>query len=327
MKAQIVNMEPERFKLDTGSGYEPGQILLANDARYLEAYYSEPVTNYAVGFMDKSDLLGQLQFVAPSVTVGRRFEWKKANNAEEFMSEIFDDQRAIGSDFKRVEYTAQDVTDKTYNKGLTYIADSDNVVGNNWQNEKAGKLTRRLLRNELRRGITLLSSSATNTAKTWDTTAGKNPDQDIKTELVTATNLTGVRPNRVFFGDSAWNSRSLSYEAQNNAGGYAASQMDEAALAKRLMVDEVLVSKARYQSSSAAKSEIVGSKVIAFYAQDDADTEDASHMKRFVSEVEGGGLIRVYVQQLSAKLTAITVEHYSKIVCTFSTGIRQLTIS
>ncbi len=42
---------------------------------------------------------------------------------------------------------------------------------------------------------------------------------------------------------------------------------------------------------------------------------------------QGGGLIRVYVQQISSKLVAITVEHYSKIVVTFATGIRKWTVS
>jgi len=84
-----------------------------------------------------------------------------------------DDQRAIGSDFKRVEFTASDVTDKTLNKGLTYIADLDNVSGPDWQNNKVSKLLRRLYRNEFRRGITAISAAATNAAVTWDVTAGK----------------------------------------------------------------------------------------------------------------------------------------------------------
>src|SRR5437016_1727309 len=101
---------------DTGGGYEAGQVLFANDARFLETYFSEPLTTYAVGWRDPNDIQGTLDFIAPPVPVGRRFEWKKANNAEEFLSEVVDDQRAIGSDFKRVEFTASDVTDKTHNK-------------------------------------------------------------------------------------------------------------------------------------------------------------------------------------------------------------------
>lgn len=327
MKADLANIDAEPILVDKGSGYQAGQILFANDSRFLETYYSEPVTNFITGFVDNNDIAATLQFVAPVVRVGRRFEWKKANNAEEFYSETFDDERGVGSRFKRVEYTAQDMTDKTLNKGLTYIADLDNVTGSNWQNEKAAKLTRRLLRNELRRALSALSDNCVNTAVTWDTTNGKNPDLDVKNELLASTTLTGIRPNRVIYGDTAFHKRSVAYEAQNNAGGYAAAALDTKQIASRLMVDEVLVSRERYQSNATTKSEIVGDKVIAFYAQDDVDTEDASHTKRFVTEADGGGLLRVFVQQMSSKLVSITVEHYSKIVVTFPQGIRQLTVS
>jgi hypothetical protein len=316
---------------DRGSGYEPGQVLFANDSRFLETYFSEPLTNYATGWRDPNNIEATLQFIAPAVPVGRRFEWKKAVNAEEFLSETIDDQRAIGSDFKRVEYTGQDVSDKTINKGLTYIADLDNVGGPNWQNEKVGKLLRRLYRNEFRRGIVGLSGAATNTALTWDTTAGKNPDQDLKNDLLTATSASGIRPNRILYGDTAFNKRSLSYEGQTGATAFAqvaALNLDQ--LAARLMVDKIMISRERYQSGASAKSEIVSNLVFAFYAEDGVDTEDPSNIKRFVSAFsaeEGGGLVRIYVQQISSKLVAITVEHYSKIVVTFSTGIRQWTIS
>lgn len=323
--AQFLNGDP--ILVDSGSGYRPGQILYANDSRFLETYYSEPLTTYSVGWRDPNNIEGTLQFLAPEVPVGRRFEWKKATNAEEFLSETFDDQRAIGSDFKRVEYTATDVTDKTINKGLAIVVDLDNVTGN-WEQEKTAKLLRRLQRNELRRGFAALSGAATNTAKTWNSSA--DPDQDVRDDLITGTNATGIRPNRVMYGDSSYNSRLKSYRAQNNAGGYASASMNEAQLAQALMVDRVMVSKERYQSSTSAKSEIIGTKVLMWYAQDGVDTEDASHIKRFVTmhpSEQGGGRYRVYRQQLSSKLVLISVEHYSKIVVTFATGIRQFTVT
>jgi hypothetical protein len=324
--------DPQLILPDHGSGYEAGQILFANDSRFMETFFSEPLTNYAVGWRDPNNIEATLNFIAPPVVVGRRFEWKKAANAEEFLSEVVDDQRAIGSDFKRVEFTASDVTDKTINKGLTYIADLDNVSGPNWQNDKVAKLLRRLYRNEFRRGITAISAAATNTAVTWDTTAGKNPDRDLLTDLLTATTATGIRPNRILYGDTAWNKRGLSYEGQSGtstAFGMIANYSPEQ-LAARLMVDQVMVSRERYQTSASAKSEIVSNLIFGFYAEDGVDTEDPSNIKRFVSAFsgeQGGGLVRVFVQQLSSKLVAITVEHYSKIIVTFSGGLRKWTVS
>jgi len=194
------------------------------------------------------------------------------------------------------------------------------------------KLLRRLWRNELRRGFTALSGSATNTNKTWTTGTTNNPDQDLLTDLITATTATGIRPNRIVYGDSAWNSRRIAYaNVTNTATAYSAvMNLTPEALAQTLMVDKVLISRERYQSGSATKAEALGQAIYAYFAEDGVDTEDPSNIKRFTSSFsgeQGGGLVRVYVQQISSKLVAITVEHYSKIVVTYTGGIRKWTIS
>ncbi len=177
---------------DPGGGYKDGQVFFANDTRFLETYYSEPLTNYMIGWRDPNNIEATLQFFAPMVPVGRRFEYKSAVNSEEFLSETVDDQRAIGSDFKQVRYTATDVTDKTINRGLTMIVDLDNVPGNitggavipGWQQQRVAKLTRRLYRNSLRRALSALSAAAVSVPYTWDKAAGVNPDMDVQAELV-----------------------------------------------------------------------------------------------------------------------------------------------
>lgn len=323
----IKETEKGLIQKDPGSGYEAGQVFFANDSRFLETHFQEAVTNYAVGFKDPAMNEEELEFIAPSVPVGRRFEWKAADNAEEFLSETFNDQRAIGSDFKRVQYTQSDVTDKTINKGLTYIADIDNEPVAGWENRIAAKLQRRLFRNELRRGYTLLSASATNLAKTWDTTAGKDPDQEVEDSLVLSADAMGFRPNRIVYGDAAWVARRNSHRAQNTAGGFASASLTPEQLASFLGVDGVRMSKGRYQSAAAAKTQILGLAVYAFFAEAGVDREDPTHIKRFFSPATGGGRVGVFVQQISSKLVAVTVEHYSKLVTTFATGIRKLTIT
>lgn len=303
----------------------------ANDERFVETYFSEPLTNYAVGFRDPNNIEASVSFFAPPVPVGRRFEWKAAVNAEEFLSEVVDDQRGIGSDFKQVKYTATDVTDKTLNRGLTIIVDLDNVTGTNWQNQKVAKLLRRMWRNRLRRAIAAIDAASVSVGVTWDKTNGVNPDQDVRDQLVAATDISGIRPNRVGYGDNAFNYRLAAYGAQNNPAGYmgySANAMEQMAAA--LMVDKVMVSKERYQSTGTAKSQILGNALYAFFAEDGVDTEDPSNVKCFVSAFDseqGGGLVRVYVQQLSAKLVAVTVEMYEKIVITYSGGIRKVLVT
>lgn len=309
------------------SALAPG-FYIANDSRFGETYFSEPLTTYAVGFRDPNNIEETLQFLAPEVSVPRKFEWAKAANAQEFLSET-DDVRAIGADFKRVQYDGTHVVDKTLNKGLMAVVDLDNVVpGSNWEQAVSAKLMRRILRNELRRAFTALSAAATNTAKTWNSSA--DPDQDLQDDLETAASLSGIRPNRVVIGATAWNLRRKAYRAQNNAGGYASAMLTPDQLGEALLVDKVVVSKERYQSSASAKSEVIGSKTLSFYADELANTEDPSNIKRFVTEhdaEQGGGRFQVYRQNLSAKLVAISVSHYSKVVVTYATGIRQFTVS
>lgn len=316
----------EQLQRDNGS-ILPGQICLANEARFNSAFFSEPLTGYAAGWRDPNNIEATLDFLAPPVQTGRRFEFKKADNTEAFLSEA-DASRALGADFKRVEYKGTSVNDKTLNKGLTMRIDLD-IAGEmpNWRELFTARLLQRILRNELRRATDTLVNAATNAAKTWDATAGKDPDSDILTELMTAIDSSGVRPNRILFGDVAWNKRLLSHRAQASAGGFASSGLTPEQLAGFLGVEGVRISRERYQSAAATKSKVVPDVVLLFYGIDGATTEDATHAKRFWSAVEGGGKFRVYEQQVNSKMIDLTVEHYSNVLLTSNVGLRKLTIS
>jgi hypothetical protein len=305
----------------------PGAVCLANDSRFSESYFNQPLTGFAVGWRDPNDIQGTLNFVAPPVTVGRYFTYAEATNADEFITDT-DDERAIGAEFKRVEFTATKTTAKTANKGLTYRVDTDEVKDTpNWRQDKVAKLLRRIYRNDLKRAVTLLAAAATNTAKTWDTTAGKDPDYDVIADLVTASDSSGVRPTRLLYGDTAWQKRLLSLRAQNLAGQGMSAGMTPEELARFLTVDRVYISRERYQSSATAKTQVVANLVLMFNAADGLDTEDASNIKRFVSPTMDGGLVRVYEQQMGPHIIDLTVEHYSLVKITSTLGIRKFTVS
>jgi len=300
----------------------PGVICAANESRFNAAHLSEPLTAFTVGWQDPENLRELLEFIAPPVLVGRRFEFKRAVNSEAFLSET-DDLRAIGSAFKRVEYTGETVNEKTLNKGLTIRVDHDEEVGSEWQERYVQLLLQRLLRNEVRRAITALDGADTNLAKVWDGTA--NPDSDARASLVLATNASGIRPNRALYGEGAWDLRADAYDTQNNAGAYRSAGLTPEELARKLFVDGVKVVSARYQSSSSAKSKILGDQVFLYYALDGQMKDEPSNIKRFVTPAEDG-LFRVFVEDHS-KFTDITVEHYSNIVITSTLGIRKITVS
>jgi hypothetical protein len=308
----------------------PGEVGFANEARFNAAFFSEPLTHYATGWREPNNIEALLDFIAPPVQVGRRFECKKADNNEAFLSDP-DDVRAIGADFKRVEYRGSSVNDKTHNRGLTIRADLDSVGDiSNWRELYTSRLLERLLRSELRRAIDQLVNNAANVNKTWDISAGKDPDQDILTELtelIAAADSSGIRPNRIAFGDIAWNKRLVSQRAQATAGGFASSALIPDQVASFMGVDGVRVSRERYQSASAAKSKVVPDVVLLFHGREAATTDDPTSAKRFWSAAEGGGKFRVYEQQVSAKMVDLTVEHYSNIIATSTLGLRKLSIS
>lgn len=323
MKSKIEFHNDGQPGVDLGANRNPvGEICFANEARFTASNYSQALTAYTVGWRDPENMDAILEELFPSVEVARRFEFKKSTNAEEFLSET-DDLRAIGSAFKRVEYTGTTVTDKTVNKGLTIRIDHDDAVGTNWAERATERLLQRLKRNELKRGIALIDAAATNAAKTWNSSA--NPDGDVRAALKLGADATGIRPTRVVFGEAAWDLRADAYEAQNTPYAGRAAGMTPEELGRKLMVDRVSIIKARYQSSATAKTSVLASIVYMYLAESGVGTDDPSNVKRFLTPTDAGRY-KVYRQEHD-KFTDITVEHYSNIVITGTTGIRKITAS
>jgi hypothetical protein len=317
----------EQYAEDNGNP-NPGVVCMANTSRFVEAFFSEPLTTYATGWRDQEGLQQLIDFIAPPTEVPRRFEYRTFPNVEAFVTET-DDVRAIGADFKRVEYTSDKATGTTKNKGLTIRIDLDNVDQNtNWRERTVAKLQERILRNEVRRAITLLSAAATNTAKTWDTSSGKDPDQDVLNEVISYVGAAGVPPSNVLYDLTAWSKRILAHRAQNLAGGFASAGITVDQVAQFVGVQRGMVARHMYQSSPTAKLGILGgNRVLVFLANPNQSIDDPSNIKRFVTQTMGGTMVRVYEQQVTMKLVDITVEIYSDTVITSTLGVRQLTIS
>jgi len=309
------------LSLDNGQ-QASGVICLANESRFAASNLSEGLTTFAVNWRDPNDLQTLLDFIAPPVYVPRRFEFRRAENAQAFLTEE-DDVRAIGSAFKRVEYSGESVNAKNFNKGLTVRVDHDEEPDGDWQERYVQLLLQRLMRNELRRAIAALDTVAESQSKTWD--ANANPDSDIRSALSAAADITGARPNRVIFGEGAWFKRSDAYDAQNNAGANRSAGMTPEELAPRLFVDGVKILSARYQDSASTKATMLGNSVYGYYADQSGIKDEPSNLKRFVTPTEQGAY-RVYVEE-HAKYTDISVEHYSNIVVTSDIGIQKITVS
>ena len=300
-------------------------VTMANENRLDQSHYSEALTTFSSGWKDPENLADLLEFLAPSVPVGRRFEFKRATNAESFLSES-DDIRAIGSSFKRVEYTGDTVYEKTLNKGLTIRVDNDEIYGDNWEERYVHILMQRLYRNEIHRALAAISQAATNTDVDFLKDGNLcNPDAMLRKMLLDGSNASGIRPNRILMSELSWEERLLCYEAQNNPHASIATQITPDLLARKLMVDKVEVMKARACSDANTNAPILGKEIYAFFAQNTVTKDEPSNLKRFVTPVNGSPFA-VYIEA-KHKYTYITVEHYSSIVVTSNLGIQKITIN
>jgi hypothetical protein len=311
---------------------EAGVAVMANASRFVEAHFSEPLTTYATGWRDQEGLQELLDFVAPPIEVPRKFEYVTFVNQEAFLQET-DDVRAIGADFKRVEYTQAKATSTTLNKGLTYRVDLDNVDPNtNWREKIVSQLQLRILRNDVRRAVLLLrAAGATGGAKTWSS-GTVDPDMDVINEVVTATGIIGLPPTNLLYDLVAWQRRAVGHRAQNTAGGFGSANLTIDQVANLVGCQSGMVARHAYQSGAATKS-FLGSasdgtaQVLIFLANKAQSIDDPSNIKRFVTQTMGGTMVRVYEQQVSMKLIDISVEMYSRPLITSTLGVRYIAVS
>jgi len=317
----ILTLASEGLPIVPASQLRPGVIALANEDRLTPATYSEPLTAYAIGWRDTENLQGTLDFIAPRVPVSRRFEFKSAINSDSFLTDA-DDERAIGSAFKRVEYRGKTGLEKTRNRGLTYRLDHDEEGGILTQEYIVGLLRQRMLRNKLKRALTALQAINAGKQVTWD--ANAQPDQDMADAAAEAQLESGMFPNRGIIGLVGWNARRKAYASQQNAGATAAYGLTPAQVGQALGLDDLRTERSLFQLTTSEKKRFLESVAIFFYAQDAISKDDPSHLKQFVTPV-GDGDYRVYVEE-KAKFTDITVESYDTIVATSTIGAAKLLI-
>lgn len=311
--------------MEAGSVIGPGQVALANEGAFGKSFFSQPMTNYAIGWKTEDKKLENLlEFIAPGVRTARRFEYKKANNADEFAL-IADgsDVRALFGEFKMVQTIGDIVNAKTVSKGLTTVIEKDNEQPHDVK-DKIKWLKKLLIKAEIYRAMTLLAAAATNTAKTWNKDA--RPDMDLMAAIDAFGDKVGVDANRILMGTSAWMKRIGAYQAGARSNFVPPATLKD--LADFLNVDEIFKSSQRYTSGDDRAKLVAANKVFIFAGERGASLDDFSTIKRFWSPDEGGGEYAVFIDdQTSAKLKKVTVCHTSQIATTCATGVQSLTIS
>jgi len=309
-----------------------GQACLANEALIVQSTYIEEITAWGIGYANAADnrLRVLRDFLAPGRPgTSRTIRLTQYDETEPWFT--VDNQkikRSVLGDFMEVrQRTAIKVDRLIFNRGLCVTLDLDELKDKpHWQQTHTQWLIDLLMRATVLEAIAIYQAAATVLNVTWD--AASNPDLDIKTELIALANVTGFKPSRAVFGDTASLKRQQAYEQQLTAGSLAHSQMmtdEEIAVACGL--GEVLTDAERYQSTTTAKSEIVGSNVYVFTAFPDESPEDASNVVRHVANASyGGGEYAVYLTPIGVKKVVLTVENYELLATQHTTGIAQLAI-
>lgn len=304
-----------------------GAIGLANEAAFGSTFLSQPLTQYAVGWLrDHKALLDLLEFFAPEVRAPRRFEFRKANAKDAFVAcENGEDIRALHGEFKRIQSSGEIVDSKTIHKGLSKLVDADELRDDPMAEETAvGVLTGALIRADILRAVVLLAAAAVNAAKTWST--GADADLDLLAAVADGGDAAGLDPNRLLFGRTAWQNRLKGLRSLDTAAGHASAGLSPEALAAWLGIDAAMICRERYQSGSGKAALVTNNIVLAYNAQSGATKDDPSNIKRFVTPSEGGAF-RVFRREIASDLVEVTVSHYSNVVLTSSSGVRKLTIS
>lgn len=302
-----------------------GCIALANESRLANATYSEALTQFTVGYRDPENLIAAADYIAPAVPVGRRFEFKKADESKFFLAEI-DDERPIGGAFKKVEYAGTTQLGRTINRGLTYVLDTDEDGGATSEESIVAMLLQRIGRSKYRRAVTALQALSAGSASVWG--AGAQCDELMRTALAATQEASGLYPNRGLIGLAAWNLRKTAYAGNDKAGAFAGLKSTPAEVGADLGLDDLRVDKNIFQQTVTAKARIVGSNFFAFNARDGLTKDDPSNLKQFYTPV-GGGRYRVYrkVTGPADKFVEITVEHYEGILGTSTLGVTRLNIT
>ena len=301
-----------------------GRVSLANEGAFAASFMSQPLTDYAVGWKTQDGKLEELlEFLAPGVQVARRFEYRRANNADDFAL-VENVERPLYGDFMTVKSMGDIVQAKTVNKGLTTVIEKDSELPGE-RERKVAWLKKLLLRADIKTAYGLLNTAATNTAKTWNTSA--TPDADIADKITAFGDAVGIDANRVVIGMTAWAKRRGAFSGKQTADAMANYGFTPDMLGQWLGAD-VLLSKERVTSGSGKSALATANQVIVFAGEQGANIEDASSVKRFWTPEEGGGEWLVFVDdQTNPKLVKITVCHTDVLATTISTGVQKLTIS
>ena len=306
-----------------------GAITTSNTSLFVQAHFSEPLTNYATNWRDPANLEALCEFIAPTLPgVGERFEHATYPNAEAFLAEVSgdDDLRSIGADFKTVDFTSDKATKTVPNRGLRMVLDYDRIkTMANWQEHFTNLLLQRIRRNAARRKVALAIAAASSQSLVWDAAGSADPDSDVANQVALSADASGIRPTNALWSLDAKLFRFATYGATNKAAAVAGRALTPEQASQMAGV-QGMVDESRYQSGTSKARILTGAKVLLFTSAP-TSTEDPSNFKTAKANTAQGGPVAVYIRQISVKLWEIVVECYEAEFAMTTLGVRLLSIT
>lgn len=322
----------EGFQIhEANENFAPGRVLAYNASMFQGNNPHEFLSNYAVRYTDplEGSIAALQQSIAPHVLSNNsafvEYPVYTLGDAYLALDQAGDAIRAIGADFTTMRNVAKTmVTQRMPNRGLAVEVDEDEeLLDDDWQQRKVAWLIGILNRTLLRQTIALLVASANNTAKTWDATAGKDPDQDVLNII----DGMVIPPSDMIYGPAAWTKRSLALRAQNLAGQATSSTLKPEELAGIFSVNSLQIPKHRYATGATTANRIVGAYVFLYSAMA-TNRDDYSNLKTFTAPTKNGMNRGVFVRKIGDKRWRIAVDAGKQLVAlTSSVGLEMLTIS
>jgi hypothetical protein len=295
----------------------------------------ETLKNFASGLSQDAMKNSLAEFIAPRVVTGvASGQYKVFSDKNSFSAP--DAARAIGGKARRIGFEAEDAWFNCAPYALEIVIDEfeRNSAGSDEamleESKTKAVTTQAILAHEKAVFDTVAAGvNAVNSKGVWSDSY--DPIEELDEQIVAIAEETGMMPNRMILGLSAFqilrNNANVKARQPGSANiGVTTSQLAAMLINPEIQIKVGVLSYDQNKSGKAAsKKSIVGSRAYIFCASDSPTQYDPSFAKTF--SVAPGGIFDVRMYQEDPRTDVIAVDWTSQIVVTAARACRRLDIS
>lgn len=301
----------------------PGTFVLANVATTAKAV--EWMPDFAVGLVKNNGLVKAREHLAPNATVmtpNTTFSYRFFERAESFKEVPYEKLvRGVGGEFGYFNSKSEKRSGELEHIGISVVVEKAMSEADPGYESRLMQAAVSILESAtLRRAYDCFTAVAV--AKTWSKSGSVDPDTMLRQAMLDASDAAGVRPNRILFGDSAWDARVAWLRSQNTAAGFQSART-EGELGSEIRAD-ILVPDARVASGSGLFPAFAAKKILGGIAFAGTPEEDVSNVKMFTGK---NGLEFFEWDHPQGALKIITASRWQCIKTTSDLGAFAITVT